>query len=813
MRERADGLARRMADRELEIVEARGRFQPDPAGTAAAASERLAELTPEHQRLEKLQADVTRLADACRGHLERASTSDQEADRLAARRGTRSVQLRALAERAGELRAALAEALRSRASAELEREEADSAQREATEAGLDAASLIAARESLNAVSRLLEDRSELATRIAGDETQLVANERQLEPARARVAAAEQALTTHELERTGADSAARIARERAGRLATAATQVVNAAEHHAAAQATAATARSAAEEAAVAYAAAHAALATAREQREHARTAREAAQRENAVAHVAAGCAPGDPCPVCERDLPGDFAVATAPDLDAADADAAATQLNLDRAAAVERDAASACTRDAERRAAAEQALEAAATALAGARTTAQAQADTTVDSPAAATAAAHAAEDVAAQAEAALAVIDARRPALVEEHRAAAQLLTRLMADDQALERSLAERRADHVRMSEELATAVAALPALAEATEAGVAAAHEIVATQLADAEAVTKRVTTAQRVYEDAVRAVHVRELRLRDEVTTPAAAVRAELEGLAVELNEDQLTFGPEPEALVPAAEALEAQIDERVKQLRAEAVEARSAEQADRTASEQALNAVGLTAPALAERLNQLAGELFAADREHATASAQIEPVARLDALRCSASTLRAGFEDLKDALADSRFVGYVVRRRQLALLQHASRVLQDITGRYAFTEDFQILDSESGFPRSPDTLSGGETFIASLALALGLVEVADRSGGDLRALFLDEGFGTLDATILDTALTALEERAKAGRLIGLISHVPTVAERIDTVLEVRSNLEGSSIHILDREQREERVLDALAAELP
>ena len=811
IRDRADGLARRMVNRELEIVEARGRFQPDPAGTAAAASERLAELTPEHERLDKLQADVTRLADACRGHLERASASDQEADRLAARRGTRSVQLRALAERAGELRAAFAEALRSRAAAEREREEADSAQREATEAGLDTASLIAARESLNRVSRLLEDRSELATRIAGEETKLVANERSSSWRGPESQPPSRRLTTHECS-APAQSAARTARERAGRLATAATQVVTAAQQHVAAQATAATARSAAKEAAVAYAAVHAALATAREQREHARTAREAAQRENAVAHVAAGCAPGDPCPVCERDLPGDFAVATAPDLDAADAADAAAQSNLDRATAAERDAASASTRDAERRAAAEQALEAAATALAGALTTAQAEADTTVDSPAAATALARAAEDAAAQVEAALAIIDARRPFLAEEQHAAAQLLTRLMADDQALQRSLAERRADHVRMSEELATAVAALPTLAEATEAGVAAAHEIVATQLADAEALTKRVTTAQRVYEDAVRAVHARELRLRDEVTTPTAAVRAELEGLAVELDEGERTFGTEPEELVPAAEALEAQIDERVKQLRAEAVEARSAEQADRAASEQALNTAGLTAPALIERLDQLAGELFAADREHAAASAQIEPVARLDALRLAAGTLRAGFEDLKDALADSRFVGYVVRRRQLALLQHASRVLQEITGRYAFTEDFQILDSESGLPRSADTLSGGETFIASLALALGLVEVADRSGGDLRALFLDEGFGTLDATILDTALTALEERAKAGRLIGLISHVPTVAERIDTVLEVRSNLEGSSIHVLDREQREERVLDALAAEL-
>jgi DNA repair protein SbcC/Rad50 len=186
---------------------------------------------------------------------------------------------------------------------------------------------------------------------------------------------------------------------------------------------------------------------------------------------------------------------------------------------------------------------------------------------------------------------------------------------------------------------------------------------------------------------------------------------------------------------------------------------------------------------------------------------VEGAARLDDLIARAREMRAGFEALKDALADRAFVGFVVARRQRALLVHASKVLDEITGRYAFTDDFRILDRESGLPRSPDTLSGGETFIASLALALGLVEVADRSGGDLRALFLDEGFGTLDAAILETAISALEERAKSGRLIGVISHVPTVAERIDTVLEIRHGVGGSTVNLLSADEREERVMQA------
>jgi exonuclease SbcC len=298
----------------------------------------------------------------------------------------------------------------------------------------------------------------------------------------------------------------------------------------------------------------------------------------------------------------------------------------------------------------------------------------------------------------------------------------------------------------------------------------------------------------------------------VATPVAEVRAGLAALAAELPEAE----PVPEAigeLVRFAEALEARVDARVGALREQAETARAAEAEERAASERALSQAGFAGQqALVEHLDQLRGEIVAAARERDAAQAQIEPVARLDRLSAQAADLRAGFEALKDALADRAFVGFVVARRQRALLQHASRVLEEITGRYAFTDEFQILDRESGLPRSPDTLSGGETFIASLALALGLVEVADRSGGDLRALFLDEGFGTLDATILDTALTALETRAKAGRLVGLISHVPSVAERIETVLEVRTGLEGSSVHVLDGREREDRVLGALGEQL-
>ena len=99
-------------------------------------------------------------------------------------------------------------------------------------------------------------------------------------------------------------------------------------------------------------------------------------------------------------------------------------------------------------------------------------------------------------------------------------------------------------------------------------------------------------------------------------------------------------------------------------------------------------------------------------------------------------------------------------------------------------------------------------MASLALALALVEIATRAGGRLDALFLDEGFGSLDASALDEALSALERRASAGRLVAVISHVKAVAERIETVLEVTHGPRGSQAAWRDPTERAAMVEEEL-----
>ena len=111
-------------------------------------------------------------------------------------------------------------------------------------------------------------------------------------------------------------------------------------------------------------------------------------------------------------------------------------------------------------------------------------------------------------------------------------------------------------------------------------------------------------------------------------------------------------------------------------------------------------------------------------------------------------------------------------------------------------DLAVLDSYTGSERAVSTLSGGESFLAALALALGLADaVQARAGGiELEAIFIDEGFGGLDPEALDLALEALMRLKDSGRLVGIISHVAELKERIDARLEVVPSRGGSALRV-------------------
>ncbi|GAA2150611.1 SMC family ATPase [Nocardioides koreensis] len=108
----------------------------------------------------------------------------------------------------------------------------------------------------------------------------------------------------------------------------------------------------------------------------------------------------------------------------------------------------------------------------------------------------------------------------------------------------------------------------------------------------------------------------------------------------------------------------------------------------------------------------------------------------------------------------------------------------------------VRDDWSGETRDPATLSGGETFVVSLALALGLADVItqEAGGADLDTLFVDEGFGSLDADTLDDVMDTLDSLRDGGRVVGVVSHVAEMRDRIPTQLVVTKSRQGSTVSL-------------------
>ena len=135
-----------------------------------------------------------------------------------------------------------------------------------------------------------------------------------------------------------------------------------------------------------------------------------------------------------------------------------------------------------------------------------------------------------------------------------------------------------------------------------------------------------------------------------------------------------------------------------------------------------------------------------------------------------------------------------------MIEHANRALAKISDRYLLIRQrnqkepllLAIQDNYlAGTVRSIDNLSGGESFQVSLALALGLSQMSSKNI-QADSLFLDEGFGTLDEDTLELALQALSSVQKDGKLIGIISHVAQLKERIPLQIKLSAKSTGKSI---------------------
>ncbi len=202
---------------------------------------------------------------------------------------------------------------------------------------------------------------------------------------------------------------------------------------------------------------------------------------------------------------------------------------------------------------------------------------------------------------------------------------------------------------------------------------------------------------------------------------------------------------------------------------------------------------------AERLATLDGELGRALAAWTPARDALDVADRLTSLVDGTSP---------DNRLKMRLSGYVLAFRLRQVVAAANERLVAMTDhryRLEHSDDrgageargglsLRVRDDWSGETRDPVTLSGGETFVVSLALALGLADVIahEAGGSELDTLFVDEGFGTLDADTLDDVMDTLDSLRDGGRVVGVVSHVAELRDRIPTQLHVRKHRSGSTV---------------------
>lgn len=248
-------------------------------------------------------------------------------------------------------------------------------------------------------------------------------------------------------------------------------------------------------------------------------------------------------------------------------------------------------------------------------------------------------------------------------------------------------------------------------------------------------------------------------------------------------------------------------------------------AEKSCNDAALKVSGKTPPNIAELQSK---KIFAQDSYTSTVaeSAALENnlkrlqdiSAKLEKLDAEISAADKNFQiwkKLSDAASGEKskvnFQRYYLNSIFKDVLFEANERLERMSGgRYRFRNeknalsrkkleglDLEIFDAYSGSARPVETLSGGESFLASLSLALGLAAVVKNTAGGIKldTIFIDEGFGSLDGETLDFAMNALTDLQVGGRLVGIISHVDELKRRVPTRLEVFKTKFGSDAHFV------------------
>ncbi|MDP8928369.1 MAG: SMC family ATPase [Actinomycetota bacterium] len=817
------------------LQQRRAVFPPDPGAAleearraedeTAASADHLAQLLSAAEGHDKSRVDAQHAAEAVRQALARLDA--EAAPQL-------SQRIQALLGRANELDTERQSLESQKAHVKGQLSELEDRRREATADGLDTAGLATAHTTVSHIANELPAVAETVGRLRESELELAGLVGHLDPLCEK---AEEAQREAERAAEAADRANKDRRE--------AEQAMNGAEKLLGRARIAASRASEADEAVTAFTTKHDKAFERRQEAERlaeeprrrhqaAQSSLEHLRRQHAAAHASQGTGPGDPCPVCTRELPSDFCAPLAPAMEAAIADAEEAEEELKKAReevvragqmgeGAEERLSEAIVERSRRQAELVQAVDDLARHLQVAVTGIDLAADDEAVLASLRDVLAEAEETETKSAEAAKSADEVAREAWDNERRMREQLQTkRRWLDetcDSAKKRLLrladtGSRLPDPLRLPlprpDELETAEVGafdprpFDTLAEALQ-----------DRLQQLQDLDQRLQAARDSDEECRNALAGLEKRYATDVAGPAVAVGNEIVLLseraaqaAASLNVTFEAHALSVDADLPRLAAAVAELSQRQDGLLAYGRE--TAEGYDSASREAVSKLQAVLDEARADDVDALRERAVDAEVAARTAEQRLleakdaaEQAEMLDRQLALGKRLVDDLERLRDHLGKGQkgFIAHLISRRAEALLGVAGHHLSEMTGgRYAFMADFEILDQLTGLPRHAKTLSGGESFLASLALALGMVDLAARAGGRLDALFLDEGFGALDATNLDAAIDALEATAQSGRMVGVISHVRAVAERIDDVLVVKAAPDGSRVCWLDDPQR-------------
>jgi len=218
--------------------------------------------------------------------------------------------------------------------------------------------------------------------------------------------------------------------------------------------------------------------------------------------------------------------------------------------------------------------------------------------------------------------------------------------------------------------------------------------------------------------------------------------------------------------------------------------------------EALEAARQAAGAATRRLGEQRVLLTEAEAQWTALQAGWAERQRLDTQIEAMENRRRIYQRLATDLEEGELADFLVEEALRALLQGASRHLGRLTrGRYGFRLDpdlLEIIDHErGGHSRAAETLSGGESFLAALALALELGEQvqAHHAHARIGSLFVDEGFGTLDPETLRVVSDTLHLLPQDGRLVGVITHLPELRDEFRQQIRIWPGPDGSKIEVI------------------